>query len=35
MRQLFTLGYEMARKGPRWETLPPGYQRVISDPKQR
>jgi len=29
MRRLFALGYDMARKGPRWETRPPGYQRVI------
>jgi len=29
MRQLFALGYELARNGPRWDTRPPAYQRVI------
>jgi hypothetical protein len=29
MRQLFTLGYETARNGPRWETRPPAYERVM------
>lgn len=28
MQELFALGYRMARDGPHWETLPPGYQRV-------
>jgi predicted acylesterase/phospholipase RssA len=28
MQELFALGYRMARDGPRWETLPPGYERV-------
>ncbi len=29
MRELFALGYEMARQGPRWQTQPPGYARVL------
>jgi predicted patatin/cPLA2 family phospholipase len=29
MRELFALGYEMARQGPRWETRPPAYERVL------
>jgi predicted patatin/cPLA2 family phospholipase len=29
MRELFTLGHEMARQGPRWQTRPPGYERVL------
>jgi hypothetical protein len=29
MRELFALGYEMARPGPRWQTRPPGYERVL------
>jgi len=31
MRQLFSLGYEMARKGPRWETQPPAFERVMGN----
>jgi len=34
MRRLFDLGYDMARQGPRWETRPPGYQRVIGGARQ-
>lgn len=33
MRQLFTLGYELAHKGPRWETRPPAYERVMGNPR--
>ena len=29
MSELFSLGYEMARNGPRWQTKPPGYERVL------
>jgi predicted acylesterase/phospholipase RssA len=29
MQELFALGYKMARNGPRWETRPPGYERVL------
>ena len=29
MQELFALGYRMARDGPRWETRPPGYGRVM------
>lgn len=29
MRELFALGYEMARQGPRWQTRPPGFERVL------
>lgn len=29
MRELFALGREMARQGPRWQTRPPGYERVL------
>ena len=29
MSELFALGYEMARNGPRWQTKPPGYERVL------
>lgn len=29
MRELFALGYEMARQGPRWQTRPPGYERIL------
>lgn len=29
MRELFAVGYEMARSGPRWQTRPPGYERVV------
>jgi hypothetical protein len=29
MRELFAVGYEMARQGPRWQTRPPGYERVL------
>jgi len=29
MRELFALGYEMARQGPHWQTRPPGYARVL------
>jgi predicted acylesterase/phospholipase RssA len=29
MRELFAVGYEMARPGPRWQTRPPGYERVV------
>jgi hypothetical protein len=29
MQELFALGYKMARNGLRWETRPPGYERVL------
>ncbi len=29
MMQLYQVGYDMARKGPRWETRPPAYGRWI------
>jgi predicted acylesterase/phospholipase RssA len=29
MRELFALGYQMARRGPHWQTRPPGYERVV------
>jgi predicted acylesterase/phospholipase RssA len=29
MRELFAVGYEKARSGPRWQTRPPGYERVV------
>ena len=29
MRELFALGHEMARQGPRWETRPPTFERVV------
>ena len=33
MQELFALGYRMARDGPRWETRPPGYERVRAGSK--
>mgnify|MGYP001464896858 CR=1 FL=1 len=29
MRELFSLGYDMARGGPRWQTRPPGSRNVF------
>ncbi len=29
MRQLYSVGYAMARNGPRWETRPPAFERVM------
>lgn len=33
MRELFAVGYEMARPGPRWKTRPPSYERIVGDPR--
>lgn len=33
MRQLFALGYAKAREGPRWETQPPAFQRLLKGAK--